>query len=418
MPGFVTEQGSSRTAEKLAVILFAVFFPLNAIDSPIPGVSCGELILAAATVLSFFYGTGSSLKIHSIHKNMLFLALICLILTLIFAPFQPAFSVEYFIIRVVRWFFYIGCATVLGRRLDQKYLRKVIFTVAIIASLFLIFQVAVYSVTGRALTLHIGKQTLGGTTENIYTNGRLTARVFRFASFFSEPAHFSYYVILAISLILLYSETLDIGFWAYAGIATMLLALICCTSTYAILLASVLIFAFIVLFLKYHGISRRSAIGAVILLLLGLVLLIIFRESTLGSYLIKKVSSIGNTSRTSFIWRQSELFPSLQKWIGVGIGNEETYYRYMSNAEMGYMNSFSIVFFYCGFTGVVLISLFFIKSWWESRGPARVLLILFAAMSLYSTAFFSTIMVLYTVIIASGDDMKVWCSCEGSESSS
>ena len=504
MPESVTEQKKKGVAGKIAAVLFASFFLFNAIDSPIPGISYGELILAVAAALTFFDGAGSRLRLYSVHRDMLLFALICLTVTLATASFQPVFSISQFAVRTARWIFYIGCAAILGGRIDQKQLRALFFVIGVAASFFLIIQVVIYRTTGLTVTFQIGGQTLGGTAENIYTNGIRTGSIFRFSSFFSEPAHFSYYVILALTFTLIYRETLNLDMvtfggivimlvaliccsstyailltgvlvfaffvlflryqkisrrsvmWAtgsifrfssffsepahfsyyvilaltftliyretlnldmvtFGGIVIMLVALICCSSTYAILLTGVLVFAFFVLFLRYQKISRRSVMWAVALLLAGIILLFVFRNSSLGNYLISKLVSVGNTSRTSFVWNQSHLFSTLQRCVGVGIGNEENYYSYMANTQMGYMNSFSMAFFYCGFTGVVLILLFYVKSWISFRSPARVLLVLFAAMSLYSTAFFSTVMVLYTVAIASGECEPVWCSRERSE---
>ena len=415
MPESVTEQKKKGVAGKIAAVLFASFFLFNAIDSPIHGISYGELILAVAAALTFFDGAGSRLRLYSVHRDMLLFALICLTVTLATASFQPVFSISQFAVRTARWIFYIGCAAILGGRIDQKQLRALFFVIGVAASFFLIIQVVIYRTTGLTVTFQIGGQTLGGTAENIYTNGIRTGSIFRFSSFFSEPAHFSCYVILALTFTLIYRATLNLDMATFGGIVIMLVALICCSSTYAILLTGVLVFAFFVLFLRYQKISRRSVMWAVALLLAGIILLFVFRNSSLGNYLISKLVSVGNTSRTSFVWNQSHLFSTLQRCVGVGIGNEENYYSYMANTQMGYMNSFSMAFFYCGFTGVVLILLFYVKSWISFRSPARVLLVLFAAMSLYSTAFFSTVMVLYTVAIASGECEPVWCSRERSE---
>lgn len=412
MPGSVTSQRKDGLVAKSVSILFSLFFLLNAIDSPIPGISIGELVLAMAAVLSFLNGAGWILKISSVHRDMLALALMCLIVTLTTFCFQPVFSVKDFAVRSVRWFFYIGCAIVLGERVNPKQLRSTLFVVAVAASIFLIVQVLVYRLLGEIITLQIGKQILGCTVENIYLSGKLAGRIVRFSSFFSEPAHFSYYVILAVAVELLCCESARFSPRTLVGVGIVFFALICCTSTYAILLTVILMLSFLLLFYKYHGMSRQVIIWTVVLLSIGIVLVLIFAKSIFGDYLFKKISSIGDTSRTSFIWEQDGLFLTLQRCFGVGIGNEKKYYSYETNGDLEYVNSISLIFLYCGFVGLIMMLLFFIKAWIESCNQARVIILLFAAASLYSTAFFSTVMVLYTVAIAAGERMPVWCGSE------
>lgn len=411
----VTTQEKGGTAGRIAAMLFSVFFLFNAIDSPVPGVSYGELILALSAAVTFCDSRGFILQAHRIHKEILVVALACLLISLIMAPFQPVFSMTDFAVRVIRWFFYIFCAMILGKRVNPQQLRRSFFAVAVLASIFLILQVLVYQLTGRPITLQIGSQTLGGTFENIYRDGSLTEKIFRFSSFFQEPAHFSYYAVLSLSLAVLYRESLVMKKQTLLGIGIILLALVCSSSTYAIFLTAILYASFIVLFIKYQSPNRSNLLGAVLLLLTGVIFLSVFHSSALWSYLRHKIASIGSTERTRFIWAERRLFSSLQKWFGVGIGNEERYYRYKTGTEIGYMNSFSLVFLYAGIVGLALMMAFFVKSWVCFHGPSRVLLVLFAANSLYSTAFVSTTMVLYTVVIAAGEVLPVWCKGEGCE---
>ena len=124
---------------------------------------------------------------------------------------------------------------------------------------------------------------------------------------------------------------------------------------------------------------------------------------------VRKLTLVGSTSRTSFIWQQEGLFSTLQKVLGVGVGNEETYYAYRCNDALGYVNSISLMFLYSGYLGVALVILFFMKAWVSLCNHSRVILLLFAVMSLFSTAFVSPMMVLYTVVIAAGDSISSWC---------
>ena len=337
------------------------------------------------------------------------LALVCILLTLAAAAFQPVFSVSAFVVRAARWSFYILCAGILGQRLDRKAVGRAIFFIAVVSSIFLIFQVAVHRLTGKIIMLQIGGQTLGCSIENTYTAGKLTGRIARFSAFFSEPARFSYYVVLALAIALFDRETVGMTMGTAAEIGVMLLALILCTSTYAVLLCAVLFMMYLVLLMEYRGVTRRSIVFFVVLCIAGAAVLYLFRNSILGGYFVRKLTLVGSTSRTSFIWQQEGLFSTLQKVLGVGVGNEETYYAYRCNDALGYVNSISLMFLYSGYLGVALVILFFMKAWVSLCNHSRVILLLFAVMSLFSTAFVSPMMVLYTVVIAAGDSISSWC---------
>lgn len=392
-----------------ATILFAVFFLFNSIMSPIPGVTFGELILAVATLITFFCGAGASLEIHNIHRDMLLLALACIVLTFVTAVFQPVFSANAFAIRAIRWSFYILCAGILGKRLDQNAIGRAIFFIAVASSIFLIFQATVYRLTGRIIELQVGAQTLGCSIENTYSAGKLTGRIVRFSAFFSEPARFSYYVVLALAIALFDRKTTGMSFGRAVGIGVILIALVLCTSTYAILLCAILLMLYLALMMQYRGVTRRAIVCFMALFIAGAAALYLFRNSILSGYFVRKLTTVGSTSRTSFIWQEEGLFSVLQNVLGVGVGNEETYYAYLRNDTLGYMNSISLMFLYSGTFGVVLMVLFYVKAWAGLRNHSRVVLLLLAAMSLFSTAFVSPMMTLYTVVIAAGDSVSSWC---------
>ena len=188
-----------------------------------------------------------------------------------------------------------------------------------------------------------------------------------------------------------------------------LIALVLCTSTYAILLCAILLMLYLALMMQYRGVTRRAIVCFMALFIAGAAALYLFRNSILSGYFVRKLTTVGSTSRTSFIWQEEGLFSVLQNVLGVGVGNEETYYAYLRNDTLGYMNSISLMFLYSGTFGVVLMVLFYVKAWAGLRNHSRVVLLLLAAMSLFSTAFVSPMMTLYTVVIAAGDSVSSWC---------
>lgn len=388
---------------ELVALCIALFSLAQSVLSPIPGIFWGELFLLSATAFDLIFDPPGILKIHKIHLCQIFLFLSYLTITLATACFQPAFSLYAFVIRTVRWAAYILCGAVLGTRVDFQKLRKYMLAIAVLAASFLIFQVLVHRLTGQLLRISIGGKMLGCSLESRYVNGVYQGKVYRFSSFFSEPAHFSYYTSLALVLLLFYRSNMRFRWQELLCAGIMILAMVLSTSTYGLALLGVIGLIFGYTYLRQ---SRNAAstflILMVALLVLG-ILFLILRNTFLYDYLLSKLNSFGSTNRSSFIWQQNRDFPPLFQWLGTGIGNEEHYFRHYFNETLPYMNSVSLSFLYCGTVGVLLLVLFFGAVFLCSTPNARVILGLLVVMSLFSTVFFSALTTLCTILMVSGE---------------
>ncbi len=388
---------------ELVALCIALFSLAQSVLSPIPGVFWGELLLLSAAAFALVFEQNGILNIHKIHLCQIFLFLSYLTITLAAACFQPAFSLYAFVIRTVRWGAYIFCGAVLGTRVDFEKLRKYMLAIAVLAASFLILQVLVHQLTGQLLRISIGGKMLGCSLESRYVNGVYQGKVYRFSSFFSEPAHFSYYTSLALVLLLFYRSNMHFQWQELACIGIMVLAMVLSTSTYGLALLGVVGLIFGYTYLR----QSRNAASAFLILMMALlvlgILFIILRNTSLYDYFLSKLNSFGSTNRSSFIWQQNRDFPPLFQWLGTGIGNEEYYFRHCFNEILPYMNSVSLSFLYCGTIGVILLVLFFLAVFACSTSNARVILCLLVVMSLFSTVFFSALTTLCTILMVSGE---------------
>ena len=388
---------------QLIALLVASYYLVQTIPSPIPGVSWGEAILVTATVLALIWHPFRVIRIHALHVCFLVLYVCFITITLATACFQSVFSIYDFVIRAIRWAVYILCGMILAERVDFTTLRKIFITLAVLVAFFLIVQVLVYQLTGRAIWFRLGGRVLGCSVEGRFRNGVQYARLYRFSSVFSEPAHFAYYVTVGLVLLLFYRPNNRSGIGeAVAGII-MSMAMVLSTSTYGLALLAIVLAVYLFLFLCH---TRNAAFAFLVLVgilcTLGLILLFI-RDTSIYSYLLSKLGSFGSTKRTTYIWQGDWQFSRLVTWLGCGVGNEEYYFRHCFNYELPYINSVSLSFLYCGIVGVVLSVLFFPAAWHFCDRNGRVFLLILGCMFLFSTMFFGPLISLLGVLIVAGE---------------
>lgn len=387
----------------LIALLAAMYYLVQSIASPVPGVYWGELMLLLCTGLSVVWHPSDTLRIHAVYVCFLILYLSFIGITLATACFQPAFSLYDFGIRAVRWAVYIGCGMILSTRINFRLLRKYVITIAVLVALLLIFQVLVHRLTGRVISVRIGRKVLGCSIEGRYVNGVRVSRIYRFSSVFSEPAHFAFYCIIGLILLVFYRRRTGRFTQGELGATIVLVVgLVMSTSTYGLGLLAIVGVIYLMRYLYRSGNSAYSAlIVPAILLVLGAVYFGMQGTSTYD-YLLGKVSNIGATNRTTFIWQGSFDFPRLMTWLGCGVGNEEYYFTHVFNYALPYVNSISTAFLYCGVVGLILLGMFFLVSWVFCDRNAKVFLVVLGSMALFSTMFFGPLISLIGTIMVAG----------------
>lgn len=416
LPIIMPQNSPDLFRRNLTAFCLAIFFLAHPFLSPIPGMFYGDLILIFTTVYELFSERSDVLQIHKTLLFQLLLFLSYVIISLATACFQPAFSLYDFIIRTVRWGTYVVCGFFLANRTDFAKLKKYIIAIALLSAVFLLVQVITFRLFGRVLTISIGGKTLGCSIETRYVNGVSQGRIYRFSSFFTEPAHFSYYTAISLVLLLGFRPAKAFQWQEIVCGCILALAMVLSTSTYGFALLGLIG----VMVLSSHLWQTRNAASAFLIIVVVFFILIAFyaviRGTSMYEYLLSKLDDFGSKNRTSFIWQQNKDFPLLFQWLGVGIGNEEYYFAQCYHETLPYMNSISLSFLYCGIVGVVLLALFFVAVWFNHTRNGRMLLLLLAVMSMFSTVFFSSLPTLCTVLMVSGEGYPQFQNSKGNAS--
>ena len=181
------------------------------------------------------------------------------------------------------------------------------------------------------------------------------------------------------------------------------------TSTYALALLAVLVIAYLARFIKKKYAEKKNDMRKVIAILAGILILLVIafllvKDTAIVSYTLSKLGKIGSMSRTQYIWDNSKMdFPLAVKILGCGVGNEEYFVRQMFDTKLPYLNSLSIGFLYCGFTGLALMAWFFIRAIRVTGGRGRIILVLLLVMSLFSAAFYRSTVSLFLTAAVLGD---------------
>lgn len=394
--------------DKIISMLFALSFLVHALDSPIPGINYGEILLLITSGIIIIKHFKTPLRFHAVNKGMIgfYLAFVCL--TLLCVIFQTVFSLEQFAIRAARWGVYVFTAALLGQYLSFKYLKKALIILATLSSIFLIIQVISFKVFGTIISIPTSGDVIGVSIEGKYINGVRVKSIYRFSSIFSEPAHFSYYGILALSILLFYRENLSFKVGELAEVAVIVSALIASSSTYAIALLAITFVLFVMRFVESVGVSNKTLNWMFLGIICLIVICIVFKNTELGEYLWRKLSTVGTASRTRFAWHEAESFSPFQKVFGLGVGNEEYYFEKVLGKKLGYMNSVSLSFLYCGGMGVCMLLLLYARLIGTTDKCGRILMWLFITITIFSTALVSMTMTIYTTVVALGSKEKSW----------
>lgn len=386
--------GQTSTENRIGALFFALFYALHKIDSPIPGVEIGELLLAASMIALLLTKGRCRIRLYGIYGYLFILFYLYCILTLVDAVTHRYVDMTGIAVRTIRWAFYIFSTCVVAQLISRKYLYRYVVMVALLSAAVLILQVTVYALVKYPIYFSLFGEQVGYSTEYFLTGGSAN-RLYRFSAFFSEPAHFAYFESLALVMLLFFNDQPNKRQLLAAGfiVCSMLLS----TSTYAFALLAVVAMCF--LFKRFRrGTSIRINILMAAILIVVIVCLYLFLQNTsLAFYAATKFQNIGSSSRTTFIWNSGINFSTFDILFGCGVGNEEYYLLKQYGVQIGYMNSLSLAFLYGGVTGIAMTAVYLLSALVRLNEKGRVPFLILIAMSAFSTAFFSTAMVLFTV---------------------
>ena len=390
-------------------VILALALPLHSIDSPIPAVSVGALALILGVALCLWKMDWSNFCLGKPQLDMLVLFLLFLLITGIHLVFNSNYDLSAIIVRVIRWGFYVCASVVFSSTLDFQYLRKLLIRITIFAAVFLLVQYAVYRLFGRVLAIRIGGETIGAAMEGVYQKGVLKNRIWRLSSFFAEPAHFSYYCNLGLALLVFYRSDTHFSTAEIVSTFLIVIAVGLCSSAYGIILLAIQFGWFLWKRVLHRG---HSSIKLIVFIAFFLVAFWLFTRSQQAQYVQYKLQTLSQRERFQFAWQFLRNQSAWERVFGIGVGNEEYYFRFIANRPDTYLNSVSLTYLYCGWAGLGMVMIYYAKQLLSCPDGNRLLMILFLAMSVFSTSFYAPIMILFTAMYTAGNNTAVWCGVE------
>ena len=393
-----TELNSS--GDKCATFLIVISLLCASFKNIIPGLDFGDIVLIAAMgwMILNHKVTKFRLEFRSVGVQLLILYTLYTGLTIVNGLCLVEFSLYEVSIRLVRWLFYIMVVIFGSQIFDYRYGKKIIKQISITAAVVIIVQRIYIWLTGNALSVMILGKEIGNSVEYLRINGYLTI-INRPSAFFSEPAHLTFFSVLGLIFILEEIPEKRNHIKEEAAAVLISIALLVSTSTYAY-------FLLIIVWMYFLIFKWKKSAGSIVLFLVFLIILLYmifwidWGSSSDVLYLIKKITSIGQTSRTAYFSKYSGMLPGIHQWIGVGVGNEEYYLLSKFGYVLGYVNSVAITYLYTGYAGFILWIGFWAamfcsieKKQWLPGWIAVVL-------ALCSTDFYGKFSVLYFVVIS------------------
>lgn len=396
-----------KPLSELATQLFAVFYIFHAYYSSIRGVRIGDIIMLISAALFALLFNKKSFRFHEVYIALSKLLCVFILITLVDALIYKYVDMVGIAFRTIRWTFYIGVACIVSECVDINKLYRYLVAIGLISAIVIIVQYLVYAIFKYPIGLNIGAEQYGYAVEKLRLDETSYRKIYRFCAFYAEPSHFGYFESLVLAMIFFWHDKPNLK-QIIVGVI-IITGMLMSTSTYALALLAVLVIAYLAQFIKKKYAEKKHDMRKVIAILAGILILLVIafllvKDTAIVSYTLSKLGKIGSMSRTQYIWDNSKMdFPLAVKILGCGVGNEEYFVRQMFDTKLPYLNSLSIGFLYCGFTGLALMAWFFIRAIRVTGGRGRIILVLLLVMSLFSAAFYSSTVSLFLTAAVLGD---------------
>ena len=385
--------GNKRWGMGLYSILVAALPLLATYASGIPGFSMADAALAGCCVLAVL---GEYRRIHdfTVRPVPVILALyLILLFNILTALVQPEPELANMFIRTIRYFFYLFVVAFCSRRmLDLELCRKAVRVIALLGTVYIFLQYALYTGLGLVLRGYLPslKLYVEGYAATDYET--LYQTMYRPTSFFLEPAHYARYGALAVALFLFDGEKL--GTRSVLGAMFLSLGILLSTSAQGYVLVAVV--WGLCLLTRLQALETPTLRGlffglglAMPLLALGLLELPFVRE-TLDRALNIDFSNLANENtalgaRLGGFGAWMDL-PLLHQFIGMGFGVVP---------EVGWLSSAAYFLYGSGGLVLVLYLIYGILCVARTRGTARVVGVLFLLLLFSDDSFYSYLCVLF-----------------------
>lgn len=377
----------------LATLFFSLGFLVFGIPSGIAGFNVTDILFIISCILFavvLFFDKNFKFSFKDKTLTYIYFILSLFVLSIIAVSVSGIFTIALFT-RFVRWSFF-GITLYLATKLiDLNFFKKFVVYLSVVASLFLIFQLLFDALFNVVLSFNFGGRVIGYAEEILSLGAGQTHVVKRFSSFFTEPSYFSFFTALGLYLVLNYEKRPQY-MWPFSIVISV--AVVLTTSTYGIALI-----ALIWLFYSYYFLRRFIANKYYIVLIyvigviFGLLILLIFKETVMVTYLLNKLKSIGLSSRTLPITYFANKIPWFHQIYGIGLGNEEIYFRTMT-----FFSSLNLTFLGGGYCGIGLLILYFVDLFIREK-KNHLLKIIFIFIVLFSSSLYAAISTVYLVMI-------------------
>lgn len=385
------ENLTNNTNSKVFTFLLLTFPIFRIYSSPIPGINYAELIILLFTL--FLLLTKSSnlrLDFSTLEMKLLYIFLLFFFMTLISNYYIHYFSIYDSIARLLRWGFYVFLLVIARYFLDKQYAVKLIRRLVILSSVILWIQIFYYKIMGKVLTFKIPGFEIAATA---YDTKRLELyyekNIFRPYSLFLEPAHFSYFAIIGLCVVLFINDNGN-SIKEYLLAIFITASLIASTSSSALFLTVAVWLYYFYRYIKYKHTHLKLLFGIVVLFIIFGIAMVLMQMETV-QFAINKVFSgdeIGGSRMNSYKFYLGSL-SGTEKVFGIGVGNEKKFFKESHGIEFGYSNTIGYLMVGTGILGLTLFSAYLILLWIQTHKDLRAFVMVFILTNIYSPMLFS-----------------------------
>lgn len=380
--------------------VFLALYPILCIYKAVYKFTIGDIILMGFLLLSIVYPIKKDTRLSIVTLFSIY-AVTALFINLALSSITATYSVPSLMFRVVKFIFYMFCVFTCARTyFDFKIFRKSISIVAIAASAFLIFQYFMFHVYDKIVLGHIPGLTLYLEEYSILDYERFFLYAFRPSSLFLEPAMFSQFSIVALTLLLFESDSSK-GKRRYISIIILTAGILMSTAGQGILY----VFVVYVIF-GFKRITNRDAMVAFFAsgITIGLISYskISFVQAAVNRLLFSKDALTARLGSYQYAFD----LKGLPAFFGHGYGTTP-------NNE--WMSGAAYIWYGCGLVGLVLSIAIFASFYINARNTtARTICFLFFIMFFGTALFYNYMLFWYFAIILCASTPKGDMSIEDS----
>lgn len=352
-----------------------------------------ELFILPLLVLYFI--RYKSLSILNLKRYFLYF-FIALLLTLINVLVGTSLNLTVSTYAFLRHVFYAVIIVSIGHKnFNIDYAAKVLIVVALLNSFYGFIQYFAYKLTGIILPWHFDFLPVKYGT-NLIENSTYFFNEFgyRFSGLFSEPAHFSQYVSIALLVILFYkSDNFNVSRFSKIVVAVVfILALLLNGSGTGF---AMIVFVMALFIVNNEKKTFKNVLLKIFFIVLGIIFLVYIINNQILNVGLDRILSISDLSSGNIrIFRPFQVFsslPVLNKIIGIGYANYREYVinsslatAYELSINSAWTNTFGYILVGSGILGFLFYICFVIYLFKSTKYFYRYLVILILLFALFT----------------------------------